>query len=259
MIVKVLASGSKGNVTLIETANTKILIDFGLSYKATKLKLEEVNVNIDEIDAIFITHEHSDHIKGIKTFINKQNVPIYLSKGTYEGLISKQIGIQYDQYRIIQDNEDIVIKDFLIHSFPVSHDAREPFGYVVYEDNKKLVYLTDTGFVSQKVEDKIKDADIYILETNHNVELLMCTNRPWHLKQRILGDFGHLCNEDALEVLYRVKGENTKYVYLAHISEEANNHDLIKLTVDGFCQKENNHFIKFFIAFQHMISEIVEV
>lgn len=259
MKVKILASGSKGNATVIETVNNIILIDIGLSYKKLKEKLALVDLDVNDINAIFITHEHSDHIKGLETFIKRHNVDVYMSKGTYRAIVAhKKIGLTYEHYNIIEVDDEVQLLNDKVIPFYVSHDANEPFGYVIYEDHKKLVYLTDTGFVSEENEKKIKNADIYILESNHNIELLMSTNRPWNLKQRILGDLGHLCNEDALMVLNRVKGENTKYVYLAHLSEEANNHDLLSLTVERF-QWTNTHYAKFFIAFQHQISEIVEI
>jgi phosphoribosyl 1,2-cyclic phosphodiesterase len=261
MKVKVLASGSKGNATIIETDDCKILIDIGLSYRTLKNKLEEVNINVDEIDALFITHEHSDHIKGMQTFIKKHNINIYMSKGTHSAVVyGKGIGETYQHFNILNVDDEIYVKDVFITPFLVSHDAQEPFGYVVLAEGKKVVYLTDTGYVSEANENKIKCADVYILETNHNVELLMCTNRPWHLKQRILGDFGHLCNEDALHMLNRVRGDNTKYVYLAHISEEANNIDILHLTIKEMTHKYSVFSsIKFLVAHQHEISEIIEI
>lgn len=260
MKVKVLASGSKGNATLVEANQTKILVDCGLTYRTLVQKLESVDADVHEIGAVFITHEHSDHIKGLKTFINKHKIPIFLSEGSYNAVVNeKGIGIDYEHFHIVEDDQQIDFNDFIIHPFLISHDAYEPFGYRIYEGDKKLVYLTDTGFVSQLNEERIKNADVYILETNHNVEMLMCSNRPWYLKQRILGDFGHLCNEDALEVLSRVKGDKTKYVYLAHISEEANNLDLLHLTVDNYCKRENDFRLIFYVAHQHQPSEIVDV
>lgn len=260
MRVKVLASGSKGNATLIETRNTKVLIDVGISYRTLKQKLESVNTKIDDIGAIFITHEHSDHIKGLNTYLIRHQIPVFLSEGSYNAIVTeKRIGQDFQHFNIIQEDQNIEFNDFLFQPFRVSHDAYEPFGYQVYEGEKKLVYLTDTGIVSQQNLERIKNADIYILETNHNVEMLMGTNRPWYLKQRILGDLGHLCNEDALDVLSRVRGDQTKYVYMAHISEEANSLDLLRLTVEDYCRQENDYQINFMIAHQNQVSEIVEI
>ncbi|MDF2698840.1 MAG: fold metallo-hydrolase [Haloplasmataceae bacterium] len=261
MKVTILASGSKGNATLIETNETKILLDVGLSYKNLVLKLIEINVGINEIDAIFITHEHIDHIKGLDTLIKKNNINIYLSHGTYEAIVThRKFGVTYEYFNICKSDQMIKINNLDVIPFLISHDALEPFGYVLYEGKKKLVYLTDTGYISQVNEEKIKDADIYIIEANHNIEMLMCTNRPWNLKQRILGNFGHLNNEDTLYTLLRIVNVNTKFIYLAHISEEANNHDLLMLTVNEiFSNYDHYDKIKFFIAKQYETSEISEI
>ena len=260
MRVKVLASGSKGNATLVETKFTKVLIDVGLSYRELKKRLASVQTNVEDIGAVFITHEHSDHIKGLNTFLKRHQIPVYLSEGSYNAIVGeKKIGVEHPSFNVIEEDQLIQIQDFNFHPFLISHDAYEPFGYCVYEGNKKLVYLTDTGFVSQQNEERIRNADIYILETNHNVEMLMGTNRPWYLKQRILGDLGHLCNEDAFDVLARVRGDDTKYVYMAHISEEANSVDLLKLTVEDYYTQEKDYRLNFMIAHQHQVSEIVEV
>ncbi len=261
MKVTILASGSKGNCTLIETEKNKILIDVGLTYKLLKYRLNEVNVDIDEIDAIFITHEHIDHIKGLEVLIKKHQIHIVLSRGTYEGIVAKKkISLTYEYFNLIQSDEEITLESVKIKPFLVSHDALEPFGYILNEDDKKVVYLTDSGYISQVNEEKIKNADVYIMEANHNIEMLMCTNRPWRLKQRILGDCGHLCNEDALNTLLRVVNDRTKAIYLAHISEEANNVDLLLLAVKDIFSKSNyNENIKFIVAQQYAISESSEI
>jgi len=259
MEIKVLASGSKGNATFIGSKETKLLIDFGLSFRAINQRLNSVGEDIDSIDAILITHEHSDHIRGLLTLTKKKNIPIYLSQGTLSDLKTyHKIDGRFNHFYVIKDGDSLAIGDLCITPFDLSHDANEPLGFVIYEGDKKFVYLTDTGFVSQRNEERIKDADVYILETNHNIEMLMCSSRPWYLKQRILGDYGHLCNEDAFEVLSRVKGRNTKYVYLAHISEEVNNEDLLILTAKSYfadCIDD----MRFIIAHQHKVSKIVEV
>ncbi|NLC95089.1 MAG: MBL fold metallo-hydrolase [Bacilli bacterium] len=257
MKVTILASGSKGNCTLIETDQNKILIYVGISYRLLNTRLKEVNVSLNDIDAIFITHEHTDHVQGLEKVLTHHNIYVALSHGTYEALVSdKKIGITYEHFNIIEPLEEVYLNDISILPIPLSHDANEPFGYVIKENNKKVVYLTDTGFVSQENEEYIKDADVYIFETNHNIEMLMMTKRPWSLIQRIIGDKGHLCNEDALNTLMRVVGKNTKVIYLAHISEEANNVDLLYLTVEEiFSKSEFYHSIKFIATHQYQITE----
>lgn len=260
MKVTVLASGSKGNCTLVETESNKFLIDIGINYKTLNKRLHELNVKIEDIDAVFITHEHADHIKGLEVLIKKHNLYIVLSRGTYEAmLINYKIDIMYEYFNIVKPGEEVFLNSTSIVPFLISHDAKEPFGYIITYKNKKLVYITDTGYVSQEIEDKIKNSDIYIFETNHNVEMLLATKRPWPLIQRILGDKGHLCNEDALYSLLRVVGENTKYIYLAHISEEANNEDILMLTVNEIFSKCIYENIKFIVTKQYDLSETVSI
>src|SRR5690554_2922036 len=256
MKVTVLASGSKGNCTLIETKTNKFLVDIGINYKTLNKRLGELDIRVEEIDAIFITHEHTDHIKGLEVLIKRHNIYIVLSNGTYEAVVTqKQIGITYEYFNIIPCDKEVFLNSTIIKPFLVSHDAKEPFGYIITHEDKKVVYLTDSGYVSQENENKIKNADVYIIETNHNVEMLMSTNRPWPLIQRILGDKGHLCNEDALSTMLRVIGESTKAIYLAHISEEANNEDLLMLTVNDIFSETKYKNIKFIVTKQYDLSE----
>ena len=260
MKVTVLASGSKGNCTLVETETNKFLIDIGINYKTLNKRLHELKVKIEEIDAVFITHEHTDHIKGLEVLIKRHDLYIVLSRGTYEAILTNnKTSIMYEYFNIVKPDEEVFFNSTSIIPFSISHDAKEPFGYIITNKNKKLVYLTDTGYISQEIENKIKNADIYIVETNHNVELLLATNRPWPLIQRILGDKGHLCNEDALYSLLRVVGENTKYIYLAHISEEANNEDVLMLTVKDIFSKCVYQNIKFILTKQYDLSETVSI
>ena len=257
MKITILASGSKGNCTLVETNNSKFLIDIGISYKMLKYRLERCKLKTSEIDAIFITHEHIDHIKGLEVFIKKHDMDVVLSAGTYEGIVrERQIGTFFKRFNIVKNGDEIYLNETLIKPFLVSHDANEPFGYIIEHNEKKIVYITDTGYISMENERLISDADVYIIETNHNVEMLMCTNRTWSLKQRILGDRGHLCNEDALNTLLRVINKKTKVVYLVHVSEEANNEELLLLTVkEMFADCIYRKNIKFIIAKQYEISE----
>ncbi|ERJ12524.1 MBL fold metallo-hydrolase [Haloplasma contractile] len=262
MKITVLASGSKGNAAVVETEHTKILIDIGLSYKQLKIKLKEKNIEVEELDALLITHEHADHTKGMATFSKRHQIPVYTTKGTHEAIdSSRTIFMHHENKQILNYYDKTEINDVSIQSIPISHDASEPTGFIIKNYDKKVVYITDTGYVSEEVESRIKNADAYILECNHDVELLMMTNRPWHLKQRILSDEGHICNEDTFYVLERIRGENTKLIFLAHISDEANNRDLLKMMKDDFinrCDLSEND-ISIVITEQHKATEIYEI
>ena len=218
MKVCVLASGSKGNSTYIETNKTKSLIDIGMSCSYIEENLKAINVNPDEIERIFITHAHSDHIGGLRVFLKKYHPKIYLTEK-----IEEEIGMIIDD--IIYINEEIEIEDLKVDPIKTSHDALDSNGYIFKSDNKSLMYMTDTGYINIKNYNKLKNHDIYILESNHDVEMLMNGSYPYHLKQRILGDKGHLSNKDSAYYLSEFTTDKTKKVVLAHLSENNNDPD----------------------------------
>ena len=202
-----LASGSKGNCTIIKNDNTTIVIDCGCTKTYLKTKFKEVNVEINDVDALFITHTHSDHVSAISLFKDIK---------TYAG--TKVL----DNTHIINNKETITINDISIYPIALSHDCLNTYGFIIYYKNEKIVYITDTGYIKEEYIEKIKNPDYLILEFNHDIEMLMNTNRPHFLKQRILGDSGHLCNEDASNICKEIIGDNTKLIWLAHLSEQAN-------------------------------------
>lgn len=209
----VLASGSKGNCTLIESNGHCFLIDCGVSKKYLITKLKEINRSFEDIEALLITHSHSDHIKGIKYF---SNIPIYGLKDAYADATYYLLG-----------HQSFNLFDLDIYVIPLSHDKKN-IGFVFNDQKHKLVYLTDTGYINEKLKENLRNADYYIIESNHDVEMLMNTDRPFVLKQRILSDTGHLSNDACCCLLNEIIGNNTKEIVFAHISEEANNFDLVE-------------------------------
>lgn len=203
----ILASGSKGNSTLvINDNNDLLLIDVGISYKEIEEKINRYGYDVKNIKNVLITHEHEDHIKSINKFSNAKKYSL------------KEINVSTCY---LEKYKEIEIEGFKVLCLPLSHDVK-CCGFVISDNKEKLVYVTDTGYVSYKNIPYIKNADYYIFESNHNVEMLMETKRPFYIKSRILGDEGHLSNECASDILCDVIGENTKQIYLAHISKEAN-------------------------------------
>ena len=217
MHFSVLASGSKGNSSFIETNNTRILVDLGITSGNAEKKLKSLNIEPSSINAIVITHTHADHINGLKVFIKKYHPIIYLTDKMYNE-ISKIITIE--NYQIITD--DFVISDLQVTVFKTSHDTDDSNGYVFEAYGKSLVYITDTGYINKKYFPILSNKNYYIMESNHDVELLMNGNYPYYLKQRIIGDRGHLSNKDSSYYLSKFIGDNTKGVVLIHLSEENN-------------------------------------
>ena len=215
MKICVLASGSKGNVTYIETKKTKSLIDIGMSCAYVEKNLKDIGVDPKEIQRIFITHAHSDHINGLRVFIKKYNPAIYLTQPMEE-----EIDLIIDNTFYITKDEQI--DDLLVRPIKTSHDAKDSNGYVFISNNKSLMYMTDTGYINVRNFNKLKDHDMYILESNHDIEMLMKGPYPYHIKQRILGDKGHLSNKDTAYYLSEFTTDKTKKVILAHLSEHNN-------------------------------------
>jgi len=205
-----LASGSSGNSFLIDNGKQTILIDAGIAYDKIKEKLESLNYDINNIDYVLITHEHGDHIRGIKFFPTNK---------LYSGV--KVPGVK----NVFNKNEEIRLGDYLVLPYPLSHDVA-CCGYRITHKEESLVYLTDTGYVSYKVKPFINNATYYVFESNHDVNMLMDSNRPFFLKSRILSDNGHLSNEDASELICESIGVNTKEIYLAHVSKDCNTKEL---------------------------------
>ncbi|MBR2825456.1 MAG: MBL fold metallo-hydrolase [Solobacterium sp.] len=203
-----LASGSKGNACLIQDENLNLLIDCGTTKKYLLSCFETLGFEINDLDAVFITHDHTDHISQIKLFKEK---PIY-----------SPIEISNIPTIPIKADQPFQLQHLMIRPIGLSHDAEHTTGYIIESWDEKLVYITDTGYVKEKYYDSLKNADYIILESNHDVESLMKTHRPSFVKARIQSDSGHLCNEDSARILGKILSKNTKQIVLAHISEEAN-------------------------------------
>lgn len=221
-----IGSGSKGNSTLIEyKENRFILIDCGFSNRYFNHVLEINNLNINQIDYIFITHNHIDHIKMINKLDEKK---IYSFKNT----------IQDVNYNFLNEGVNYFC-DFEINVIKTSHDAPDSIGFIFKIDDKEIVYLTDLGFIKKSILNLIKNKDYYILESNHDIDMLLNSNRPKSLINRIKGRSGHLSNQQAIDYLNKVINDNTKHIFLAHLSQECNNEDLLNNYI-----KENFKYYK---------------
>lgn len=250
MRVKVLSSGSKGNTTYIECDNTKILIDIGNSCKYVVNKLKEFGIDGKDIDAVLITHTHSDHIKGLKVFANKFNPLIYVTKEMLSDLG------YIDNYKVI-NNSSFKIKDIQIDVIKTSHDAPGSVGYIITGNDKSIVYITDTGYINNKYFDMLKNKEVYIMESNHDIEMLNNGPYPFRLRQRILSDKGHLSNYDSSRYISSFIGNKTRCVVLAHLSEENNTEDLAYNTLMERLNDNNQSVDKIIIAKQDEDTEFV--
>lgn len=226
-----LSSGSSGNCQYIETRDSKILVDSGFSGKKTKELLNSIDVDPKDLDAILVTHEHIDHVKGVGVLSRRYDIPIYANGETWLGMEARIGKIKEKNIQTFTTEKFFDLRDLTIYPITIFHDAKEPVGYILFYKGVKISIITDTGFISKDIIEKIKDSNLYFLESNHDEFMLKEGLYPWHLKRRILSSQGHLSNEDAGNTLSQIlKGEGEKVV-LGHLSQDNNVPELAMTTV----------------------------
>lgn len=247
-----LASGSKGNCIYVGTKETKILIDAGLSARMIEERLQEIQVDISEIDAILVTHEHSDHIKGIATLGCKRGIPIFANSDTAKAIYDI-IG-EAPRFKIFSTGEIFEFGDMEFSPFNVQHDALDPVAFTIRMGNIKIGVCTDLGFVTTLVVNQLKGCDYLLIEANHQPSMVHSSNRPQVYKQRVLSRQGHLSNDECAALLSQVWHSGLKKVYLAHLSSECNNPELaLKIIQEQFALHPYAPQVS--IAYQDQVSE----
>ena len=223
-----------------------------MNYKYISTKLEEIGVDIKDIDTILITHTHTDHINGLKKIAKDVNPKIYLSEK-----LLKELTFEIDNYTLIQS--DFILDDLNIELIKLSHDTDDINGYILNSNNKSIVYITDTGYINVKNHNRLKNKNIYIMESNHDVNMLMKGKYPYHIKMRILWDRGHLSNKDSANYLANFIGDNTKHIILAHLSKENNEPNLALNNLKQVLEEKNNYNLDILIAMENNRTELIEV
>lgn len=226
-----LASGSKGNSIFFGTETTKILIDAGLSGKATIAKLAEINVDIKEIDAILVTHDHIDHIQGLKVLALKMGIPVLANAETAKGIVDTFHDCP--KFKIFATGETFEFGDLEIHPFSVQHDTMDPVAFTIRTGEYKIGFCTDLGFVTTLVVNQLRECDYLYVEANHEPSMVYASARPMVYKQRVLGRTGHLSNEACGNLLAQVYHDRLKHVHLAHLSSECNTPEVALNVVRG--------------------------
>lgn len=218
-----LYSGSSGNSFFIQSENTNILIDAGVSCKKIETALQnDFNLSLNDIDAIFVTHEHVDHTKSLNLISSKYNLPVFASRGTWNALKEKTTKIHDDNKKIFEVDKSFEFKDLRIFPFSTPHDAAEPCGFNIYKGNSKISIATDLGFIDDGVFNNLKDSSLVMLEANYEPNILKLSSYPYRLKQRIASHQGHLSNNDASETISKLAQFGLKDVLLIHLSKENN-------------------------------------
>ncbi|AGK99464.1 MBL fold metallo-hydrolase [Clostridium pasteurianum] len=225
-----LYSGSSGNSIFIASENAKILIDAGLPGKHIEEALAKIGENPKNIDCIFVTHEHIDHVKGVGVLSRKYDIPVYANEPTWKGMF-KSVGKIKEHNIKIMDKNNVCIKDLDVVGYDIPHDAAKPTGYSVICKGKKVCVATDLGYFSEQVKEQLVDAEVILLESNHDVEMLKFGPYPYNLKRRILSNIGHLSNEDCGKAIMDIMGYKRKKIILGHLSKTNNYPELAFKTV----------------------------
>ena len=227
MKIVVLGSGSKGNCVYIETKESKILIDAGLTYAETYHRLLFKNINLENLDAVFITHEHTDHINGLVNIVKYTKADIYINKESFLNFKPVMLkALENAKISFIKPNVKYKINDLVIVPITMSHDTANCYGFLLKTASASYAHITDTGVIDSKYFNLLKSIDTILIESNHDEQMLHESSRPYFLKQRILSTKGHLSNKTCVNYLKEIVNEKTKRVILAHLSEECNTEDL---------------------------------
>lgn len=259
-----IASGSEGNCTYIGTERAHILIDAGISCKRIEEGLHKLEISMKDLDAIFVTHEHGDHIKGLPMLTRKYEIPIYATEGTLNGILAadKKSCISKDLCYAISADEQYAVKDLQLQPFRNYHDAAEPVAYRINQGDKSVAVVTDLGTYDDYTVSHLNDLDAILLEANHDIRMLECGPYPYRLKRRILGNFGHLSNENSGRLLNELLHDRFKYVLLGHLSKQNNYEALAFETVcdEINCSESPYHAMDFdiSIAKPNEVSKIME-
>ena len=260
MKVSILGSGSGGNSTFIEVDGVKILVDAGFSGKKIECKLKEINESLEEIEGILITHEHTDHIQGAGILSRKYNIPIYITKESYS-VCENKLGKLGAGNLIFIDNENFVLREKVrVLPVDVMHDAKRTVGFRIEGilSKKVLGISTDIGHVDNRVRELFKNVNIMIIESNYDYRMLMECNYPWELKDRVKSRNGHLSNNDAAKFVCESYNGNLKKVYLAHISKDSNNFEIVSKTIHEELGRLNIN-IPVEIAKQDQVTKLYEI
>lgn len=237
MRVSILASGSSGNLTLLETQRTRLLVDAGLGKRETLARLAAAGLEVDRLDGILITHEHADHCNGLPQMLAIWKAPLYVTEPTMDALqhcLPETFGKRLRGVESIHAGQHFTIGDIDVHAFAIPHDAADPIGFTFRANGAKMALVTDLGYMPQLVKVHLRDADCLMLESNHDLDMLKVGPYPWVVKQRVLSRTGHLSNHAVSEYLCDAEGfdARARYLVLAHVSQENNNPDLVRLSAE---------------------------
>lgn len=256
-----LASGSSGNSIYVATDKKKVLVDAGLSGKRVSERLDKISVDGSELDAILVTHEHGDHIKGVGILSRRFNLPIYATEKTWAAA-KEDLGKINPKHRCRINKGGLSLGDLEIESFEIPHDAVDPVGFTLRNKNKKVSIATDIGYMTEEIMANLKGSNLVILESNHDLEMLKAGPYPWSLKQRIMSKEGHLSNDDAAATVVELVKNSVERILLAHLSKDNNVPQLAHLTVKNMiidAGMELGRDLQLDFAYRNEVSNLFQV
>lgn len=256
------ASGSSGNCYMVRYGETALLVDAGISGKRIFEGMERTGTPLEQLEAVLVTHEHIDHVKSLPIVTRKApNVKVYANKATWENIDRK---VAEDKKAYFTTGEDFYIGKILVRPFPISHDAAEPVGFSLYADGSQISIVTDTGHITEEIFSEITEADLLVLEANHEVEVLQMCSYPYQTKRRILGDKGHLSNVTAGKCICRLMEakDKARRILLGHLSNQNNEPELAKMTIGNILMEEDIYIgdrLKMDVILRDCVSPVYEV
>ena len=255
-----LYSGSSGNCSFVGTDNINILIDCGESQKKILTALESIGTNINQINAIVVTHEHSDHVKTLGAISKKYNIPVYANEKTFNNMPEQTELIKEENRKIFNTDDHFEIGDLQIHPFHIPHDAAEPCGYNIYSENNKISIATDIGHMDNSILKKLEESKFLLLESNYEPEILKYAKYPYYLKRRISGPNGHLSNQEASDTIIKLLSTGVNNIMLGHLSKETNFPELAYKTVmDEIINNKINNNLTLNVASRIKPSDIINI
>jgi len=277
----ILGSGSSGNCAYLETENCRVLIDAGFSPRQIRTRLALIGRAPENLTALLITHEHADHIAGVLGLADKLKIPVYCNRETQAATAwafktrwnSKKRDPLFDgiektaadflaqlEWRLFQTGDNFELNDLLVETFSIPHDAQDPVGFLIRTATCNFGFVTDLGHMTKLVMDRIRAANVLVLESNHDVKMLQdCPRRSWSLKQRILGRHGHLSNVAAAEAAAQIMSAGLKHLYLAHLSRECNQADLAQHVMAEQLFQIGARHVQLHVAAQDVPCETLEL
>ncbi len=245
----ILGSGSNGNCAYLETAETRILIDAGFSLRQLRQRLALIGRAPEGLTGVLITHEHSDHINGLATLCKKLHIPVYCNRLTREA-VEFQLQHRFE-CRVFETRQGFDVGDVVVETFDIPHDAADPVGFLLRTSAGNIGFLTDLGHATKSVLERVRTANVLVLETNHDLKMLQESSRPWSLKQRIAGRHGHLSNSDAADAAQAIMSAGLRHLYLGHLSRECNLPELAQRVIDERLRQIGATHVRTELTWQH--------